>query len=125
MIKHAMLVSFLSVLSAVQTSVATASCGDYLHHEGFDHALLGMQLDPPASKPGSPYRCKNGNCRSQDSAPLPTKSHERVVKDRSDMSLEEFKLSLIVFVGSRIPSNEIIPSQPLLDVADPPPRHSV
>lgn len=111
-----------------QTSNAIASCGDYLQHKTSDYIQfdLSKQSGGQPNTQSAPHsRCRNGDCRSQDPVPLPTKSQLRLDQNRPEMYLSKFDVPTIASGSSRISTDVAIPSQPAFDVAEPPPRHSV
>jgi hypothetical protein len=123
-VRWALVVVFFGLSASCTFQYANASCGDYLRHN-FQHGGVTPEVfakQDVTSRPTPFTKCRNGNCRSQDSAPLPLKSQLRMLQDRPEMTLEKHELPAVHFLSSRLFSDERLVSQPSLDVPVPPPR---
>lgn len=125
-VKHFIVVAIIAVSWVSQCQIALASCGDYLHHRPQIFVvpgvikLAGLTAEADHSFPIS--KCRNGECRSQDLPAFPPNSQFRRDVERPEMYLAKFDLLMLCPYGSRLITDEAIPSQPILDVAEPPPR---
>jgi len=114
----------LFVFGFGSANTASASCGDYLKHSdsmrgghASDFSKNGLE-DSPTPACG----CKNGSCKSAP-ASLPTEP-SRVIdlrKQPNQLSTSNFS-STDSLQGILINGNEILPTQPSLDILVPPPR---
>jgi hypothetical protein len=120
----AILAVVFSIGVAAQSRFAIASCGDYLQHTQGGSLLLGNLVKDATGHSTPTPKCRNGNCGSQDSVPLPSKSQFRIKQDRPDMNLAKHGLPSNSFMSSRLTSDEFLLFEPALDVAEPPPRHA-
>jgi hypothetical protein len=109
---------------------AFASCGDYLHHRADNMVLdvsVGVQGRLSKNSHGLPQpvpspRCSNGSCRGELPTPAPTDGKVRIERSRHDFQLVSCVVENGDSVGYAVVSSWILPSNPFLEVAVPPPR---
>ena len=123
------------ILSLGLANKATASCGDYLVHSGSQNigssqiagqqiaGQLGQKHGPASDESSTPFsQCKNGRCKA---APFSVpNSPTRVFLPRQQPDhflISSFKYACQL-TGMLTICNESLPTEPSLDLLDPPPR---